>query len=716
MIFKGDLSKYHPADAMTFLSQVGSDGVLSIAHEDGIIALTFKAGRLLDAQSARGDQKLLRCLGHEGCINDSQIRQIQQIQRETGLSVRQILGKLDFFPLADIQAFFSMSMLEVLLHLFLLDQGRFNFTEAPVEDDGAGIHMDPGKAALKVLPASDEHRDFLRTIQTADRVIQVNGGVPPSQDASVFEELVLQHTAKHQTVQELLDKAPLPSQEILQLIQRLMDQGVISLLPPRNASSSAQKPVLDPTFSAYRQALKALLSHPDVLPRLGAIVSFCKSFYDHMLILTARQGVFVHCKAIRVSSDKGLVQKSIKGDLGRIDDDPVFSTVYRSGTAFFGKSFPCRLLERFMDRPPNNDCALIPILIGPTISIFFYTVTSNSFSGVSCHHYLELLSWVVDPSQYPAAPVPPLKVRETGPNAPRTERKPLGPQGLHADDTQKRIAKMVGRIRDLPPLPNIVSSAMRMLSDPETPVEKIEALIGQDQALVANLIKVGNSALYGGLQKATSLRQVLTRLGLKTTRNLILTASARGYFLNHQKGMRVWGQNLWQHSVESALAARRIAEAVNFAFPEEAFIGGLVHDIGKLIILMLFPDPFKEILKLKKVDQMDSRTAENRIIGLDHEQIGRLLMDRWNMPDSAKACSEYHHRYQASGGYAELAAIVAYADYLSRLYGTKPEGLLDEDHAYAQHAATSLKLSEPAKALLAETAIDDFQNAELMMA
>ncbi len=715
MIFKGDLSKYHPADAMTFLSQVGSDGVLSIADEDGIIALTFRAGRLLDAQSGRKDQKLIRCLLHQGRINDSQARQIQQILRETGLSVRQILGKLDFFPLADIKTLLSESMLEVLLQLFLLDQGGFNFTEAPVEDDGAGIQMDPGKAALKVLPASDEYRDFIKTIQTADRVIQVNSGVDPLPDASNSDGLVLRLAAKHQTVQDLVDKAPIFSHDVLQQIQQLMEKGAISLLPPQKQPAPEAKPVLDPTFSAYKRALKALLSNSEVLPRLGAIVSFCKSYYDDMLILTARQGAFVHCKTIRVGSGDSLVQKSVKGDLGRVDDAPVFSTVYRSGTAFFGKSFPCRLLDRFMAPLPNSECALIPILVGPAISIFFYARTSKSFSGVTCHHYLELLSWVVDASRSTALPVMPDKDRDPHPDASRNGARQVEPQQSRDDAIQKRITKMVGRIKDLPPLPNIVSSAMGMLSDIETPVEEIEAVISQDQALVANLIKVGNSALYGGLQKVTTLRQILARLGLKTTRNLILTASARGYFLNNQKGMRVWGQNLWQHSVESGLAARRIADAIHYADPDEAFIGGLVHDIGKLILLMLFPDPFKEILRLKKVDQMNSKAAEKRIIGLDHEQVGRLLMDRWNMPDSAKACAEYHHRFNESDTYAELTAVVAYADYLSRQYGTKPEGLLDEDHAYAQEAADTLNLSEPVKAALAEAVIDDFQNAELMV-
>jgi HD-like signal output (HDOD) protein len=260
-----------------------------------------------------------------------------------------------------------------------------------------------------------------------------------------------------------------------------------------------------------------------------------------------------------------------------------------------------------------------------------------------------------------------------------------------------------------------VSKALQMLADPETPTGEIEEVIGQDQALVAKLIKVGNSALYGGLQKVTTLRQVLTRLGLKTTRNIVLTASTRSYFLKNRKGMRVWGQFLWQHSVESGLAARRIAETIHYPDPEEAFIGGLVHDIGKLIILMLFPELYKEILKVKKVNQMASKTSETRVIGSDHEQIGRLLMDQWNMPDSAKSCAEYHHRCRESETHSGLVAVVAYADYLSRQYGANPESLLADDQAYAQDAAAILKITDAARAALAEAVLEDFQHAEMMM-
>jgi HD-like signal output (HDOD) protein len=378
--------------------------------------------------------------------------------------------------------------------------------------------------------------------------------------------------------------------------------------------------------------------------------------------------------------------------------------------------FPCRFLDQFVHHNPDNECALIPMLLESPISIFFYASTTKNNAGLSPHHYLELLSWIISPLQWPSIPEQP------GPDDRANHSPQTGPQkniSAQADENnehnQQKIVNMVSRIKELPPLPTLVTKALELLADPETPTEKIEAVIGQDQALVAKLIKVGNSALYGGLQKVITLRQVLTRLGLKTTRNLVLTASTRSYFLNNSRGIRIWGQFLWQHSVESGLAARRIAETIHHPDPEEAFIGGLVHDIGKLIILMLFPGQYKEILKLKKVNQIPNKAAENQVIGSDHEHIGKLLTDQWNMPDSTKACAEFHHRYEEAKRYSDLAAIVAYADYLSRQYGTNPESLLPEDHAYARNVAASLDLTDPVRATLAETIAEDFQNAEIIV-
>jgi HD-like signal output (HDOD) protein len=707
MIFKGDLSKYHPADAMMFLSQAGLDGVLSIADQDCLIALTFKAGRMTDAQSSQGDGKMLRCLHHEGRLNDTQIRQIQQIQRETGLSVRQILGKLEFFPLAEIQAVLKIGISEVLRQLFLLDHGSFNFTEMSVEDDGAQIRLDAAKTALTILHQADEYRDFKKSILTVRRPVLVRRNLQAGDGLSPSGRLVLKLAGKRLSVGELLDQAPLPGNEVLEQIRQFLDQGIIALGDAPDAPSSSEAPVLDPMFSAYKHTLKILLGNNDVLPRLEAMLSFGKSYYDHMLVLTARQGAFIHCKIISRKPGTGLVQKSKKGKFGDVHDDPVFATVHRSGIAFFGKTFPCSLVDQFIAPAPGGECALIPVLNGSRLSLFLYACTANSFAGLSPHHYMELLSWIVAPSVRAAAP----SAADDG----AVETHPEAPTGTASEKAEQRIKKMVDRIRDLPPLPTLVSQILQILSQPETPLEEIETIISKDQALVAKLIQVGNSALYGGMQKASTLRQVLTRLGLKTIRNLVVAASTRSFFMHNRKGMRLWGQFLWQHSVESALAARRIAESIKYPEPEEAFIGGLVHDIGKLVILMLFAESYQEILKLKKVHQMASIPAETQVLGCNHEQIGRLLLDRWNMPDSAKACAEFHHRHRDCGTHSDLVAIVAYADHLSRQYGTNPESLLPADHAYCQELMDTLNISPADQTALVEAIIDDFQKAELMI-
>ncbi len=692
---------------MMFLSQAGLDGVLSIADQDCLIALTFKAGRLTDAQSSQGDGKILHCLHHQGRINDSQIRQIQQIQRETGLSVRQIMGKLDLCPLAEIQAVLKIGIAEVLRQLFLLDHGSFNFTEMPVEDDGAQIRLDTTKIALTILHQADEYRDFRKSILTTERPVMVRRDLREGDAVSPSGQLILKLAEKRPTVGELLNQAPLPGNEVLEQMSRFLDLGIIALGDIPKAPSPTAPPVLDPMFSAYKHALKILLGNSEVLPRLEAMLSFGKSYYDHMLILTARQGEFIHCKIITRNPGTGLVQKSKKGNFGHVDDDSVFSTVHRSGIAFFGKTFPCSLVDQFVKPGLNGECALIPVLGSSKLSIFLYACTSKNFSGLSPHHYMELLSWIIAPSVRAAIP--------SAPGNGMADAHPESPSEAVPEEAEKRIKKMVDRIRDLPPLPTLVSQILQILSEPETPLEEIEAIISKDQALVAKLIQVGNSALYGGMQKVSTLRQVLTRLGLKTIRNLVVATSTRSFFMHNRKGMRLWGQFLWQHAVESALAARRIAESIKYPEPEEAFIGGLVHDIGKLVILMLFSESYHEILKLKKVRRMTSIPAETQVLGCNHEQIGRLLLDRWNMPDSTKACAEFHHRYRDCGTHGDLVAIVAYADHLSRQYGTNPESLQPEDHAYSQELTATLNISPADQTALAEAVIDDFQKAELMI-
>ena len=245
-------------------------------------------------------------------------------------------------------------------------------------------------------------------------------------------------------------------------------------------------------------------------------------------------------------------------------------------------------------------------------------------------------------------------------------------------------------------------------------INAVEKVIGQDQSLVTKLIKISNSALYGGLQRVESLHQALARLGAKTIRSLVLSASMQTYFHKGNPGMRTWGQFLWQHAAECGMASRRIAVATGYDDPEQAFVGGVLHDIGKLVLLLVSADSYRQIQNLKKRETLSDHEAEKKVIGTNHMQIGELLMEKWKMPESAMVCVKFHHHVHHAAKARHLAAITAYANHLSHLHGSQLQWFVQDPEAIAGEMAKDLKLSENANAALVESVLSDFQQTGLL--
>ncbi len=169
MIFNGDLSKYHPADAIMFLSQLSLNGILSVAENQRLITLSFKNGFIIDAHSAGGDAKILQSLIFNRQVTADDVKRIRQIRTETAMPIRSILTQIDLFPLSTVEEILLTGMKEVLLEMFLLDEGSFNFTDTPVEADGAETKLDARMLALSIAVQSDEYRDFIKGIISLDR-------------------------------------------------------------------------------------------------------------------------------------------------------------------------------------------------------------------------------------------------------------------------------------------------------------------------------------------------------------------------------------------------------------------------------------------------------------------------------------------------------------------------------------------------------------------
>jgi len=713
MIFKGELSKYHPADALMLLSQLGLNGVFSVSGDERMLSLSFKDGSLLDAQSALGDEKILRGLRFQKKIDGSQYDHIRQIKTETAFHVRQILGELKLFPLSQVKDILTAGIHEVLLELFLLDNGTFVFTDMIVDEDGAGVRLDTGAVSLAILAQADELRDFEKSNITLNRSVRVDTSQSIPNTISTQGQAILRLANGSRSLRQLMETAPYGSHTIMTAAAQLMDQGLLTLGPVADAKpASATSLSFDPLFSSYKQALKMLVRADGILKKVEAIIAFCKYHYDGIFILTAKNRRFIHCKTIQMDKNRGISQHSIKKDLGGLDQEPVFQAVQRSGVGFFGNTFSSHVIHQLKPIHEEWECALLPIVNRPDLSMFFFAYTGVRHSGLSPHHYLELLSWMIfqDDAQSSA--------RSAGAESQSVTEQPGVPGRGAAADTSDGMnqgaADIVAKIDELPPLPSLASKGLNMLSDPEISLEDVEAVIAKDQALVSKIIKVSNSALYGGLQQVTSLRQALARLGAKTTKSLILAASARGYFVKQHQGVQVYGRMLWQHAVECGIAARRVAATVAYEDPEQAFISGILHDIGKVAILMLHPEKYKQIQKMKNTDKVTDVQAEIRILHTDHAHIGQLLMAKWHMPEDVRACIEFHHRPSEAGDHRQLSLIVAYSNFLSHVYGEHPQATVDEDDAAIKGLAEQLGLSATDSQTLVEVVQQDFQSTEMM--
>ena len=659
-------------------------------------------------------KKMLLCLLFKKVIDKTQRRHILQVQSETGMSVRQILGELQLLDSQAIKPILTLGIQEVLLELFLLENGTFHFTDEDIGYDDTDINIAIHPITLKVSAQADEFRDFEKTVQSLDQTLNVTSTTAKQPDRSNPETALIQMAAAHTTVTQAIHQAPLASYEAMKIIQNYLQAGVLELVKDPQATPAIKTSTyLDPMFASYKRAVKKLIAADDILQKLEALLAFCKDFYDGILILTSKGPDIVFCKLITIDGERRIQQRSLNGQFGKIDADPVFQAVNRSGVGFFGKRFPSELICNVMDLSLVGECALIPIRNQADMSLFLYAYTANEFDGLSPHHYLELLSWMITPTAVHA----PSTASQAVEGDTKMALTKLPPEATPTSTSRPSITRadaIVQKIKDLPPLPSLVSKALSMLGDPEVNLDEVEAVIGQDQALVAKLIKVSNSVLYGRVQKVNTLKQALARLGSNIVKSLILSSSTRSYFLKSRNGMGAWGQILWQHTVECGMAARRVAKALDEQNPEEAFIGGIIHDIGKLAILLVYPEKYKAIQKKVRADNQSDIQSELEVLGCSHEEIGYLLLDQWKMPESAKMCARFHHNIEDAGAYRKLASIIAYGNYFSHTHGAHPQTVYTANGTQITDPRTILKIPEDRLSKLEEGIVKDFASADLI--
>jgi HD-like signal output (HDOD) protein len=190
-------------------------------------------------------------------------------------------------------------------------------------------------------------------------------------------------------------------------------------------------------------------------------------------------------------------------------------------------------------------------------------------------------------------------------------------------------------LKQVPALPNAVMKVLDETEKNEPSAARVEAIVTMDQAIVARLLKVVNSAYYGLPGQVVTVGQAITILGLQQVRNLVLGLAAFGAFASNSPKQAEFMRTCWLHGLATAGSANQLGREAGLGAKAQdlCFVGGLMHDLGKLFLFTQLPQPYAEAMNRAKKAGTTIEEIEERFFGMSHAEIGATLVQRWNFPE-----------------------------------------------------------------------------------
>ncbi len=213
-------------------------------------------------------------------------------------------------------------------------------------------------------------------------------------------------------------------------------------------------------------------------------------------------------------------------------------------------------------------------------------------------------------------------------------------------------------ITDLPATPHVARKVMQAVADPNASARSLQQVIAADQQLTAKILRIANSSFYGGFRSISNLSEAIVRLGFKNIKNIAVSSAVRSLC----GGGGFTETLLWEHSIGCAIASQLVARSVRFPQLEEAFLVGLMHDIGKVVFQIQEPEEMKEVIQEVYNDpQYPAIEVERQRFQADHAEIGRQVARKWHFPEAIEEAIAFHHEPQRAEP-PSLVHIVHFAD------------------------------------------------------
>jgi putative nucleotidyltransferase with HDIG domain len=229
-----------------------------------------------------------------------------------------------------------------------------------------------------------------------------------------------------------------------------------------------------------------------------------------------------------------------------------------------------------------------------------------------------------------------------------------------------QLEQLVQHVENLPALPDTTVKVIRLAEDPNASVREIGQIIAMDMAFTSRVLTIANSAYYGMPRSISTVKDAVLVLGMSALRNLAVAAATFETLNKEMAGYCLPAGQLWKHSVECAVAAQIIAKQTGRVKMDEAFVAGLLHDVGKVVLNIYVGPQFEAIRALSELDDMPFDVAERMVLGFDHAEVGAKIAEKWNLPPMHCAAIAGHHRFEMGAKAPALTAVVHLANVICK--------------------------------------------------
>jgi len=228
-------------------------------------------------------------------------------------------------------------------------------------------------------------------------------------------------------------------------------------------------------------------------------------------------------------------------------------------------------------------------------------------------------------------------------------------------DSKARVSEIIRKVTTIATLPEVTVRIIKTVEDPRSSAQQLHKIVSHDPALVTRILKVVNSAFYGLPGQIGSIDRAIVLLGLNGIKNIAVAASLGQLFRGASLCEGYSAKDLWTHCVAVGVAARDLAKNMRIDLPDEAFLAGMIHDVGILLSLQVYPEKLHDVCETVKKNGGDFCAVEQQIIGLDHQQLGMGLAEQWKFPRACQLVAGYHHHPEQLADQSRFLVNLVYA-------------------------------------------------------